>query len=293
VLVETLSSSTSDFSGGLDPAGWVAISGANAILSTVQRYLRVRVTLIAQSTGTVPVWRSPEATEFEVSYYTSTSDIPLVNMTGMTCLSAIQECAKYPGYEIGFTSTEEFFYRARASTTSVLTISKSTNLRREVSFGTGTDLVYTRVKATFGDYRVTIDSDVLGEAQPNALAKYGELEFSISSTLLPSEGANISDSAARSIYAYTSVPRKRAQVDMKMLVQYELGDRVTYQREHKHGRWVWGDPDRRYGSTTDEDFVYHTQAEKDTWDIEMRIEGIELDTNPKQMRLKYDLVEIP
>lgn len=291
LLVETLSSTDSGFT-ALDPAGWVALSGIGLILSDVRRYLKVRITLIPAAT--VGVIIGPEIQDVSIRHYVSSTTMPLVDMTSKTCLSAIQEVAKYPGYEIGFTSTEQFFYRPRASSSSsVLTISASTNLLREVSFNDGTDQVYARVKATFGNYRVTIDSDVLGEAAPNALDKYGEQELSISSSLIPKEGANIADSAARSIYAYTSVPRKRAQVDMKFLIQYELGDRVTYQREHKHGRWTWGDPDRRYGDSSHPDFVYHADPAANGWDLPMRIEGIEFDTNPKAMKLKYDLVEIP
>ncbi len=288
VLIETLSSTDAGFTSP-DPMGWMPIGVTGQITSDVRRYLKVRFTF---TTAALPSLVSPEVQDYSVHYYTSTTTIPLVDMTNKSCYTAIQECAKYPGYEIGFSANEEFFYRARASAdTSLLTISKSTNLRREISFNNGTDQIYTRVKATFGDYRVTIDSDILGEAHPNAIDKYGEQEFSVSSTLIPKQGANIADAAARSIYAYTSAPRKRAQVDMKMLIQYELGDRVTYQREHKDGRWLWGTPDYVYGQD-DDNFLYHGDPASNGWDLAMRIEGIELETNPKAIKLRYDLVEI-
>lgn len=293
-LIETLSSSVSNFSSGLDPAGWLAVSGAGAILSSVQRYLRIRITLTSALPTYAPIWHGPVVGDFSMIYYTSTTTIPLVDMTGKTCLQAVQECATYPGYEIGFTSTESFFYRARNTVgASVLTISRNTNLLREISFNTGTDQIYNRITASFGNFKVTIDSDVIAEAQPNSLKKYGLHEFAISSSILPKQSANIADSVARSIYAYTSVPRARAQVEMKMLVQYELGDKVTYQREHKAGRWLWGDPDRKWGDETDEDFMYYTAAQAVGWDLTMRIEGIEIDTEPKHMKLRYDLVRIP
>lgn len=290
ILVETLSASDAAFTNP-DPDGWLKLSGTGQIRSLLNRYLKFRITLTpAASIGVII---APEIQDVSVSYYVSNVTIPLVDMTNKTCYSAIQECAKYPGYEIGLTSTEKFFYRPRSSSSlSVLTIDKDTNLRQEVSFSTGTDQVFTRVKATFGSYRVTIDSDVLGEAAPNAMDKYGVKEFSISSSLLPKESNNIADSAARSIYAYVSVPRKRSQVEMKMLVQYELGDRVTYKREHKFGRWLWGDGDRSYGNDQG-DFVFYSDPATSGWDIPMRIEGIELESEPKAMKLRYDLVEIP
>lgn len=292
VLVETYSSGDAAFGSDLDPAGWVAVSVSGQINSAVKRYLKVRFTLTYAAAGDLDV-SSPVVDEYTVRYYTSSTTIPLVNMTGLSCYNAIVECAKYPCYEVGMTSTEKFFYRARTSSpTPVLRISHTTNMRKEISFNTGTDQVTPVVKASFGDYRVMVDCDSLSETQPNPKKLYGEREISLSSTLLPKEGANIAASAAATVHDYTHLPKKRSTVEMKMLVQYELGDPVVYEREHKHGRWVWGDHDTRYGDVDAYDFEWHADPSENGWDLNMRIEGVELDTEGEQMRLRYDLVEI-
>lgn len=290
ITIETWSSDSSTFASGNDPAGYVALSEAGLILSAVKRYLKVRITLNCLAGHN---YTTPEVQDYTVTYYTATTTIPLVNLTGMSVYTAIQECAKYPCYEIGFTAAESFFYRSRTTSTApVLRISSQTNLARELSFGTGEDRVYNSITATFGVYSVKVDSVSKGEAEPSSLTLYGEKQFSISSSLLPKQSANIAESAAGAIYDYTHLPRKNAEVELKSLIQYEIGDAVTYEREHKKGRWKWGDMDRAWGRSSDPDFVWHDDPAAAGWDYTMRIEGIEFDSDPKNPKVRHELVEI-
>lgn len=286
IAIYTYTSSSATFAAGNDPAGWVAISGTGQILSALLRYIKVRVVI----TSTLD--NRAEFDEFALVYYTSTTTIPLVNLTNMTALDAIRECAKFVAYELGFTAAEVFFWRQRSTATEpVLAITKDTNLKKEISFNNGTDRIYNSITSTFGAFKETVDPDSQGEASPTSIEKYGFFPFPISSTLVPKEGANVARAVGQTIYEYTSVPRKQAQVEMKVLVQFELGDLARYHREHKFGRWRWGDRDRAFGREDDPDFVWHADPDGNGWNIDMRIEGIEFLTNPKEPKLRYDLVE--
>lgn len=289
ISFETWSSGTADFSADNDPAGYVAIGVTGQINSAVKRYLRVRA-LFTASAGYAAI---PRLHDLTVYYYTSTITIPLVNLTGMNVEQGIQRCAEMPAYEIGFDVDESYFYRQRTSAGApVLTIDSKTNLEKELSFNSGTDKRKNVIDVTFGPYRTVIDPDTKGEDHPHSKDREGEKKYTVSgSTLLPPEGADVATATAETLYAYLSVAKKRARVQMKFLLQHQLGDVVKYLREHKFGRWLWGDTDRHYGDDSDPDFVYYSEAILATWNYTMRIEGIEFDTNPKQMRMRFDLVE--
>ncbi len=288
ILVETYTSAAADFLSGNDAAGWVALSGTGQILSAVLRYIKVRVTI---TRGSAP-GQSPEFQDYSVKYYTTSTKIPLVDLSHQNVLAVIQDIAGMAAYEFGFTASEQFFYRARSTASApVLVINKDNYLKEELSYNKGTDKVFTAVEANFGEFAETIDANTQGEAHPNVLDKYGRLPISVSSDLLPGPSVNVARSAAQTLYAYVSVARDRAQLEVKMLVQLELGDVITYQREHEAGRWVWGDTERAWGGVLpDEDFEFYSDAEKAAWDIDMRIEGIEFITDPKKVCLRYDLV---
>lgn len=287
---ETITSTTSGYPGD-NHADWIATSAIGQINSAVKRYLWARPTLLSDigSTGSYPILH-----DLTVNYYTSSITIALVNFTGMNVLQAIQEVAKYPCYEIGYDIDEYFFYRQRTSTgPPVLIIDSKTNLEKEISFNWGTDRIKNVVDVTFGDYRTIIDPAAKGESSPHSVDKYGEQKYTVTgSTLLLDEGADVATATAETIYAYAKAPKKRAQVQMKFLLQYQLGDVAKYLREHKFGRWLWGDTDRQYCNTDDPDFVYYSDPDTNGWNINTRIEGIELDTEPKKMRMKLDLTEI-
>ena len=285
---ETISSANSAYPGDAH-ADWIAIAANNQIQSAVHQYLWVRPTLSSSSGREY----SPSLHALTVYYYTSTITIPLVNLTGMNVEQGIQRCAEMPAYEIGFDVDESYFYRQRTSVGApVLTIDSKTNLEKELSFNSGTKQRKNVIDVTFGPYRTVIDPDTEGESHPHSKDEEGEKKYTVSgSTLLPPESADVATATAKTLYAYLSVEKKRARVQMKFLLQYQLGDVANYLREHKFGRWLLGDTDRHLGDYSDPDFVFYSTAATMGWDIIMRIEGIEFDTNPKKMRMRFDLVE--
>lgn len=292
LTIETLSASAADFLSGVDPAGWVAVSTTGQINSAVLRYLMVRIT-INGTPSIADISMTAEIQDFAVEYYTSTTVIQMVNMTGLNAWTGIEACAALPSYEIGFNANEKFFYRARSTSLSpVVIFDKDNHLAQEISFDHGQDKVKNRATASFGQYQVIVDSNTQGEAHPNSIDRRGVLNQDVSGNLLPASSVNVAGSVALTVFDYLSVEKKRAQVETKFLLQLELGDPTLYKREHKFGRWLWGDRDRRYGDYVDPDFEYYPDPSTNGWDLTMRIEGMELDTEPGRWRARYDLVEI-
>jgi len=285
--IETYTSGTSDFSSDNDPNGWVEVTyGApSTINSAAKRYLKYKVTLTSSGSDT----RILE--NIQIYYSTKSTTLPIVNLTNETVLSAIRAIAGMVSYEIGFDVDDSYFYRKRSTAGDpIIDIDARTNLEKEIEYNTGTDRVYNKIRVNYGIYKEEVDSNTEGEASPTSIDKYGERVYTVSGvSFLNNDAANFSLAIAKSLYNYTSSPKKRAKVRIKMLMQLQLGDKVKYLREHKFGRWLWGDTDRTYGNETDMDFVYYTNPDTNGWNIVMRVEGIEFNTESARMIL--DLTE--
>jgi len=289
IAIETYSSGTSDFSADNDPAGWVAIGGTGQINSLVKRYLKFRVTATLASL-TNPV--TPVFDQITLTYYTSTTVIDLVNLTGMTCRQAMEKIAEMPAYEFGFKADETFVYRPRETgVPAVMELRSDSNIIEVKNVSPGIERVYNRVVAEFGLYRKV--SDASTDTAPNSIDKYGEREYSVSSSsLLPAENVNLAFAVAPTILSYTKTPRLRCQVESMFLPQLELGDKVTayFDEPTALRRWHYGDMDVVYGQA---DLEYYDddvlENRYNLYNKDMRIEGVSL--NPETFMTTLDLVE--
>jgi len=288
ISIETYSSDSSDFSTGNDPAGWVAIGGTGQINSAVKRYLKFRVSADMGSNIYSPVFD-----QITLTYYTSTTVISLVNLTGMTCRQAMEKIAEMPAYEFGFKADETFIYRSRfTSVPAVMELRSDSNIIAIKNIEPGIERVYNRVIAEFGLYRKL--SDASGDTKPNSIDKYGERQYSISSSsLLPAENVDLAYAVAPTILNYTKNPRLRCQVESMFFPHLELGDKVTVYFDEPTAlrRWKWGDTDVVY---TQADLEYYDddvlKNRYNLWNKDFRIEGISLNTETFMTTL--DLVEV-
>ena len=285
----TYSSSSSDFSSGNDPAGWVEADISGIPQSTLQRYIRIRW----KPYSNTALNATPTLTQMQFYYYTSTTTINLVNLTGMTCKQVLEELAKWPAYEIGMTPDERFIYRPRSTNLpAVMELRSGTNIEKLYNISPGIDRVKNRVTADFGIYRRI--SDTTADTAPNSIDNYGVRDYQVSSSqLLPAENANLAFAVAPSVLAYSKYARRRCQVDTMFLPQLELGDKVTvyYAEDTALFRWKWGAMDVELGQSNLE---YYDEDELENrynfWGVDMRIEGISLD--PNTFRTTLDLTEI-
>ena len=290
IIFETYSSDSADFSTGNDPAGWVAIGATGLINSAVKRYLKFRVTATLESL-TNPV--TPVFDEIKLTYYTSTTLIDLVNLTGMTSRQALEKLAEMPAYEFGFKADETFIYRPRfTNVPAVMELRSDNNIVDVKSIDLGIDRVYNRVVAEFGIYRKV--SDASSDEHPNSIDKYGDRQYSISSSsLLPADNVNLAYAVAPTILNYTKEPKIRCKVESMFLPHLELGDKVKvfFDEPLVLRRWKWGDTDVVYGQP---DLEYYDDEDLENrynmWDKDFRIEGITL--SPNDYMTTLDLVEV-
>jgi len=292
-LFESWSSDTEDFSSGTDPAGWVSAStDGSPIASAVKRYLRIRITHPRSN----PVQTADETwfayvSRVRVYYYTGAAPVEFVRLTGMTVRQAIETLAKMCAYEIGFSSSDRFFFRPRTLAPSVMTLDKS-NLISVSNLRPGLDRLYTTVDARFGEYSRRAQTDQT--TRPNLVDQFGFRRYEVSSdSLLPAANVNLAFAVAPAVLEHTEQLRKRARVTVRLAPWLELGDSVvlTYPEPTHFKDWKWGDTDVRYGDTDiiyyDDEMVEKILALKNK---RMRIEGIEHDL-VGDMETTLDVVE--
>ena len=270
---------------------WIAISETGQILSAVKRYIKFRVKLTTSFLNAIPI--TPIVDRIVIKYYTSTTVIDLVNLTGMTCKQVMERLAEMPAYEIGFKADETFVYRPRFTTVPpVMDLRSDTNIENISNITDGVERVKNRVVAEFGIYRVVADASA--DAQPNSIDKYETREYSVSaSNLLPAQNVNIAYAIAPTILSYTKTPRKRCTVETMFLPHLELGDKVTlyFNEPTALYRWLYGDTDMPYGRVDleyyDEDILKNRY---NFWGTVARVEGLEFD--PNTFQTKINLVEV-
>ena len=283
----TIETATSD--DGITYDGWEIVTDS-IIASANKRYIKFKVSLGITAQTNI---ETPIIDQIRIKYYTSTTVISLVNLTGLNCRQALEILAKMPNFEIVFDTDDKFYFRERITGGEpVLDIKGEDNLKQLTNYKQGVSRVYNLVTAEFGDYRV--DSNASSDAEPNSVTKYGTRIYSISSNqLLPNENANIAYAIAPTILAYTKNPRKRCQIETQFLPQLELGDKITlfYEEPSALKLWHWGDISVNWG---DPDIEYFNAATIENrynfWNAIMRIEGIRLNLN--NYITNFDLTEV-
>jgi len=259
-------------------------------IKSLQRYLQYK----AEFT-TLDLRYTAYLQQVIIKYYTTTTTIPLVNLTGMTAKQTLEEIVNMFSGEMGFNANDYFFIRPRNSALpSVIDFHSDTNIIELSNASDGIDRVYNYITATFGIYTKVYNSTDKAEASPTSIKKYGTRQYNISSSnLLPADSVNLAFAIAPTVFDYTYLPRKRCQIKTMLIPQLELGDKVKlYYKEPVAFRlWKWGDGDIVFGQS---DLEYYSEATLSTrykfWGNEMRIEGIEIDSENWQM--VFDLTEI-
>ena len=259
---------------------WTAIDGSGQILSTAYDTTDIKFRVTLNILYPFDNLDGPKVDEIYIAYYSSTTVISLVNLTGMKCEQVLSDCSIHPCYEYGSKADDTFIYRPRSTTLpAVIALSSATNVQRLQNVVDGSDRVKNRIVANFGIYTVT--ADTTGDAEPTSKTKYGDQEYNVpSSALLPADNVNIAYAIAPTILAYSKNPRKRCQAVCKSLPYLELGDNVTltFEEPTAFRSWKWGDRDVHYG---DPDIEYYDEATKTARisfnNTSMRIEGMELE----------------
>ncbi len=265
---------------------WSAITPGSAMPAT-KRYIQLKWCAATSSTwyysySNIEPDVTPRLYGWSVDYYYTTTTIPVVNMTGLTCEAALQQLAEMVAYEIGFDSTDTFIFRPRTSSSSAVDTLSNANIAGVESVTSGFSKLYTRVKVSFGDYAATVDADTEAESHPNNMDIFGVVEYSLSGgNFLPASTVNLAQSIALTIYQYVKDIRRRVRAKTKFYLHLELGDKVTLKLvdENFMVPWRWGDGRVRFGQKN-RAFYYNDEwlkARQPLYQVAFRVEGLELD----------------
>lgn len=277
---------------------WTAITPGQ-ICPATQRYLQLKWAATENVTLPSAFYAGPSAWvqlyNWQIEYYLSYVTIPVVNMTGLTCASALEALAEMCCYEIGFDSTDTFIFRPRSDTS--LPVRTLTN--KEIfsagiqSLSSGADRVYTQVLVNFGNYSSVVNSRTQGEPSPNPIDIFGTIQYEIDGgNFLPVNTANLAQAIALTVYQYVKGARRRLRLQTRFFLDLELGDKVQlkYIPFDLLTPWLWGDARVRYGNRR---FVWHSanwlMALLPLYLVVFRVEGIELDL--ENWNTVFDLTE--
>jgi len=234
-----------------DGSAWsafAAIGSGGQINSPAARYGQVEITRTSSDNGQ----SFPAVTVHALTYYTSRASLKMCVCSDMTVLDAIAKLAELASYEYGFTRTGRFFFRPRGTgTTPDITLSNR-DIREISSIKDGIDAVYNKIKASYGEYSVTVLPDTLNLPEPNSCTRYGVRSLSISGGFLLEDDADLATGAALQYFALCSRPRREMELSCRFMPQIEAGDIVrvnvtdTYPA---HAVWHIGDTAAHLGQS--------------------------------------------
>lgn len=256
-----------------DWSEWIGFDSSGVVISE-NRYLQ----LCWQAFSDEENYLTPELGNWKVEYFTSSITIPVVNFNSLSALDALTELARLCAYETGFDLQGNFVFRPRVSGMPACGVLDMSNIVCVLSVSGGEEKVFNRVVVNFGNFSSVADSSE--DEPPTSVDKYGVKEYQISSSnFLPPESVDLAYSAAPTIYAYTSKPRRRVKLRTSFLAYYELGDIVllNLEQDDVFKLWKWG------GGVVfgDADICYYTEEMITKYlafyKTKMRIEGMETD----------------
>ena len=184
--------------------GFVNVGAGNAPTSTLRRYLKIRATF-SYSTTTSPravIQGDPYVNGITLTATTSSTAVLLANFAGQTAYDAIQSIGEYTNYEYGFNPDETFFFRARTSGASVLSMTQSDYISRISSMDSGYDRVYGIVRATYGAYVREITDAGNTPTSPVARVSNARYDISPDSNIQVAASADIATGIATTLFAY-------------------------------------------------------------------------------------------
>ncbi len=281
----TITYETRSSTDGISWDAYVEISGANVPQSALKRYVQIRTSFSMSSDNN----QDPFTQEVTISAATSSSAITLPAFTGMTVYEAIQAIGVFTNYEFGFDADENFFFRPKTVSSSVIDLEEGNFVINITGMTTGYERVFGGVRATYGDIVRLITDDALFRESPKARVSSKIFDIQADSNIQISPSADIATGIAQGLFAELKRPRRRAKINVKFLPQFELSDVVTIRaiQATPAKRWWMGDNDVNMG---DLDVFLHGEGEQIAFGMQAKIIGIRYDS--QQARTELDVEEI-
>ncbi len=204
--------------------GYVAISAAGVILSTLRQYFRIRVTITRSSASAV----SPQCHKLVANFSTTSIFVSLAILDGMTGADAFQRFAALVDYQTGDNGEGKRFLRSKVvSGSPVVELTQENAIISVIEFDPGHDDVYTVGLVRFGDSFKQYDAASAGAASPTPEDEYGRVvaDIDLSGTLLAND-ADLATARARLLYERRSVAKRRIRMIIHPVPWLETGDMV-------------------------------------------------------------------
>lgn len=216
-----------------DPADWDEVVGG-VIASDVKRYVRFAVAvtyapILQDDIHSGDNDATPNLDSVTINYYTSTFEIKMANLTGMSCYNAIKEMARISDYEFAFKPDGSFFFRQKSSDSTYDLLLYGITKIKEFKIDWGR--VYNEISCTFGNFTRYMNPTKAGDLSPHSQDKYGVRILDISdSQLLIDDDVDIAGGIVERYYEDYKDPRWKCRLMCKGFYQLELGDivRLSY-----------------------------------------------------------------
>ncbi len=209
--------------GAYDPM--VALSAANLMMSTPQRWLKIR----AEITPAAGSLTTPELQKLVAHFTSSNVTLSLVAPTSGTAFQYIQKYAGTCHYETGVDEAGILFFRPRTvSGSAVLDLTPWTNLSKVDNTSKGFDKVFTVVHVTASPYDYYYDSAAAGEAEPTSARRFGPVQRDIDlSGILFANDVEIGQASAQAGWEDLHLPKWSCRAIGKAAAWAQLSDPVN------------------------------------------------------------------
>ena len=153
--------------------------------------------------------------ELKVSSFITSSELPLVNLTGLSVGEAVAQLAKMVSYEIGFDQDGVFFFRSRQGRYSGVELTPAQLIETD-AFSADVENLANRITVEYGAFQTVIDDFTEGKPRPTSIDTYGIHEKTISDdNFIPADNVDISGAVAKANYEALSTPGYSLQADCR------------------------------------------------------------------------------
>ncbi len=224
---------------GISWGPWVQVANSGQVLSDVKRYLQIRVQFSSPSDN----YDEPYVDSIRVEYQTNVANITLAKFTGQTVYAAMQALGRFSNYEWGFTSDEDFFFRAKTVDKQAdESLVREGDIQGVTGMTTGYDRVYSEVRVTYGQFTSNLKSP--GDSPRDAKARVGSKVFEMSvGDIVIGNDADVASGVAKLFFAELTQPRRRLKAACRFLPYLDLSDTVliSYDQNRPKKSWHMGD----------------------------------------------------
>lgn len=241
----TLSTNVATVSGG-PYDGAVAADGTNTPTSALKRYLKL--TIETTKSG----YNAPEFASVTVNWRGTSLFIKSADFTGLNCLQAVQELAKFSSMEFGTEGDGTFFFRNKnVSGSADITLNQKNALIEIMDYSTG----YRDVKNIFqvrygksgtdGYYFSEYKASDASEASPTTAERFGSKVLALDLTrFIFSNNANVAGAIARKGYEFNYRPKRRIKARARIIPQLDLSDKgaISFHDSPLIESNIFGDP---------------------------------------------------